>query len=625
MTKGPFRPHTVTTARAMATTLASRDYVEKGVCPNLSRDREHISILKPTMMHNEVEQESDDAGSISPPLQNFHKTPLSRRQQGQSVIVKGAVKIEGLFQRTSRDVDGGLNTETLAWCVQEQAKIDPKSITQTLFNTRVMSWYHDLIGHYEPVAWVDWRKVIDQAQHQYRDNSHATKTRLATSPDRDGRCHNISQVASDRFVPPRSHVDIRLDEIFNREPPNLLVMSSYPQSHFDYGNILELRAMSQADGGELLGQHRLLRQMGRTGHPILQAGSSLGDPAYREKFKRHYIFLAYSSRSITDVLSSTDALLQSFLGFTGASPEVASTYEMTKLTLMFRLLGDLDFHPRNIFPSLYLSAGKLYLRRPARSDAPSNNGAQPTMDSGSPPETHVNSSDPDRLLSDLEACHIIKVILAALVASVPGFYEPGISLEAWGYLSNVRAAGRVIPDGPGYSLRGQKIVNEILSVTWALEDAMALSLARRLCRAIATRFCLPEPTSTHMNKGKGKETEEISPDDRKIQAISRIMRYVTVDSIPAHITASSTSRPSLRNGILDDSDNWDTFSTEPYSKCWHVILEWLRTVILKNWNSKPWIPRCSEISGALELLSWMCKPPYLIDSTRFVMNWLTCP
>jgi len=231
------------------------------------------------------------------------------------------------------------------------------------------------------------------------------------------------------------------------------------------------------------------------------------------------------------------------------------------------------------------------------------------MGLGSNRLTSANSPKPERPLSDLEACHIIKIIFAALVASVPAC-EP----EEWRELLRVRGAGRVAPNDFDDSPEGQRMVSELMKVMDALEDEMALSLARRLCRAIATRFCLPEPASGQADDGE--ENEVISPYERKTQAIARIMRYLTLNRLPIRGTIIG-SQLSIWNGVLMDVHDLSTTSGLFF---WLPVLEWLRTVILKEWDGNPWVPKCSAITGALEMLFWMCESRCLASSSGILTD-----
>lgn len=214
-------------------------------------------------------------------------------------------------------------------------------------------------------------------------------------------------------------------------------------------------------------------------------------------------------------------------------------------------------------------------------------------------QTAANTPSPECFLNDLEASHIIKIIFAALMASVPD-----CTPVAFRNLVKLRASGRVVPTRPDDNSgpEARKLVEEILRTTYALEDAMAIDLATRICRAVATRFCLSEALTSRT--GKPKENAATSRHDRKKQVISRIMCYATLDELPMRITASGLVLPTVRNAVPTTDKEYNIIRD---SQTWHVLLEWLRTVILKEWDGKPWIPRCSAMTGALELLRWICK------------------
>ena len=536
ITDGPFRAYTVLSARSIASVLASRDCPKTGICPYLLIDLKNDTVPSNGTISEEPERCNTEFTTVLRELPRVSSSCESRQAS---------------------------EVEQPNWHCPRQTKIDTKSLQQSLFNTQTMRLYYGPSNDPAFTACTGRGTVMNYSE--YRDKDHIN----SSEPEKNA---------------------LSGEEYVNS-------VSSSPLSHLDDKQIRELAKFGQVSDGEILDQQVDLKIMGRTDPPNIQAKGLLADNAYHETIERYYGLLTHCSRSIARVLSRPDTLLRSFLTITNVSPVVVTAYEMPKLVKSFQVLHELDFHPSNMFPSLWIAARGIYLCRRALSGLSLNFHSDATtsstllIDADQP----TNQNGP---LGDLEACHLIKIILAALIASVPS--DTAI---AWVKLVEIRGIGRinsVSPDTDDERL----IARELVRLNMAFDDPLALNLGRRLCRAIATRFCLPEPTDARYGKGKEKEAEEFSPKERKAHSISMIMSYVTLDKFPVRIVASDYPGLSIQNGKPEVSDTSGILRGPAY---WHCLLEWLRTIFLKYWDSNPWIPRCSEVAGALELMSWMCK------------------
>ena len=348
-------------------------------------------------------------------------------------------------------------------------------------------------------------------------------------------------------------------------------------SHFTMENIVALREARAACRSDLHEQHYLLKSLGRTDLPR-QASTcgSYGD------------FLAYSGQSMTYILSNVDALLQSFLHCddSNAACKVVRSYDFALIVDLFRRLRRIDMHPHKIFPSLWISAGRLY----PVSAAISKRRPLTDLDLGlfsfdSPP----TSQDPS--LNDLESCHLIKIILAALVASVPKCSPIG-----WLAVRKLHASGQVAPfiDADN-SPAERKMIGKLVRTLHAFENETALNLVIRLARSIDIRCHLARARAlaedTEKNRGQFPFT------------FSRVIDYVNADSLKICV-ANHENQPSVKGG------DWIDPQVEPitwHPREWPIIIEWLRAVILKEWDGRAEITKGSAVGGALGLMSHIRK------------------
>ena len=343
-------------------------------------------------------------------------------------------------------------------------------------------------------------------------------------------------------------------------------------SYFTSANIIALKGARAVHRSELYEQHWLLKFLGRTDLPQHSSGcGSYGD------------FLAYSGQSITYVLSNVDALLRSFLHSddSNAAAKVVWSYDFASMVDLFRKLRRIDMHPHKIFPSLWISAGRLYPVSTVTNKRCPLTASDLGLFSFNPPPASQGCS-----LNDLEACHVVKIILAALVASVPKCSSMG-----WLAVRKLHASGQIAPfiDADN-SPAEQKMIGKLVRTLHAFENEMALSLATRLARSIDTRY--------HLARARAL-AEDVENYRRQFPpTFSWVIDYVNADQLKICV-ADSEDQPSVKNG------EWIDPEIEPitwHPREWPIIIEWLRAVILKEWDSKAKVAKSSAVGGALALL-----------------------
>ena len=72
----------------------------------------------------------------------------------------------------------------------------------------------------------------------------------------------------------------------------------------------------------------------------------------------------------------------------------------------------------------------------------------------------------------------------------------------------------------------------------------------------------------------------------------------------------SVTPPSLKGGFCLPKDCPKRLMCKGQggnAKNLRLILEWMRTVIIKEWDGEPEVSKCGAVGGALEFLRYMCK------------------
>lgn len=348
-------------------------------------------------------------------------------------------------------------------------------------------------------------------------------------------------------------------------------------SHFTSANIIALKGARAVRRSNLYEQHWLLKFLGRTDLP--QHSSRCG--SYGD-------FLAYSGQSITYILSNVDALFQSFLHLdeSNAASKVVWSYDFPSIVDLFRKLRRIDMHPQKIFPSLWISAGRLYPVSTATNKRSSSTASDSFSSPLGPPPASQGPS-----LNDLEAYHVAKIIFAALVASVPKCSQMG-----WLAVRKLHASGQVAPfTNTDFSRVEQKMIGKLVRTLHAFENEMALSLVIRLARSVDIRY--------HLARAKAL-AEDVEKYRRQYPpTFARVIDYVSADELKICV-ADNEGQPSVKNAEWIDPD------IEPitwHPKEWPIIIEWLRAVILKEWDGKAKVAKGSAVGGALGLMMHIRK------------------
>ena len=335
---------------------------------------------------------------------------------------------------------------------------------------------------------------------------------------------------------------------------------------------------------------RLRQRMGRTEDPLLHATVTRHDQAtaYRS-------FLSYSTQSITYVLGNRDPLLQSFF-FVEPVHNASSLVRVCALddmVTLFRELNRIDRPPYHIFPSLWISAGNLYLPTVVRLNGSTNRDAPSRTQSTTEALPSGADQDSQAHSRTLEICHMAKIILAALIAAVPHCDQ-----TEWRGIRLLRSSGRVMPFAmSSSSLKEYDPTGNIPNTVDVFEDEMALSLLKRLLRALVGRYYA---LKSHDEYTMQQDQREIYQGYSGI--FESVLRYFADDQARISISPSAAA-PTLRNGRLISG-----FAvTEGLEISLLALIEWLRTVILSEWDGQPKVPKCGAIGGALELLSQICE------------------
>jgi hypothetical protein len=313
------------------------------------------------------------------------------------------------------------------------------------------------------------------------------------------------------------------------------------------------------------------------------------DPEWRYATSRQRQIFPFFAQSVFYALGSTKQLICSFRGDSGYPRDDDNTtnnanLDVQKLESTLRKL--LDMCPWDlVLNSLWNALEKLFvppkelstpLRSPRRS---SRNSISAGLGTAAIIASRSSGGPADEPLSDAEAAHIATVTLFALISSLPT-----VDGQTWRAILQLRAGGTVLPDAEMRKLSRSK-TSLVVDITDRLEHELALRLVNRLVRALTARVAFYE-----ISKARSISIHE-SKKQRKPSVLDLIL-----GNLHEHYKLSTDPA---------EQGDWRSVSRSPAASA--LVVEWLRTLFLKEWDGKPEMARSSVAGGAVQILSSMYK------------------
>ena len=293
-----------------------------------------------------------------------------------------------------------------------------------------------------------------------------------------------------------------------------------------------------------------------------------------------------------DSLWSSDHLLESFfkkIYLADGSTTLCSLDFAPIIRSFCHQHFDFDFHPRRLFSDLWQSAKCLDVTQPSRLLAQKSALANlPTT--------------PQRHLGPAEFAHITRIILAALCASAPAPNN-----GSWLAARRLRRFGHIAISASLYETSiSAKSIESTMNLMESLNDDMALSLLRRLTRAISGYCQVFGFLSTPVLEAG------IQEHSWSIDALNLIVRSIWEPNVILVRPKSASEPLTLKGGSLIESTAFHTTTYSPedlgFGGTLNLVVEWLYGILLGDWDGEAIIPRPSAVGGALRLLLGLCKP-----------------
>ncbi|KAJ5168843.1 uncharacterized protein N7482_004437 [Penicillium canariense] len=313
----------------------------------------------------------------------------------------------------------------------------------------------------------------------------------------------------------------------------------------------------------------------------IQSMGSFDNPDWRFATPRQRQVFPFVAQSVYFVFSSTRQILRSFgkdtLELGTATNNINKRLDIPKLRESLQRLfticpWDIALH------SLWSALDKLFVppdeftasSRPSRRSSRNS-----TIASVAPVVRRLSESPSEDPLSDADAAYIATITFFVLISSVPD-----LDVGTWRGILRMRAAGTVASSADMEKL-SPEYAQQAVEATDRLEHELGLRLINRLVRALTARLAYHE-----ISKARQVYSLDL-PKQRRLNVLDRI-----VDHLSEH-------QP-LKDSEIDSTS---TYSTGPIP----LIVEWLRTLFLREWDGNPEMARSSAAGGAIQILALMYK------------------
>ena len=574
--KGPFRRLTVLSARTLASFLACQDDPEQNLChhPLVSLDIVNPSHLMENLPKNNVvyanelldEQDEIDPSQSIPGLQQKPRKHKGKQVHRHEPILGS----ESTIQPNQIELDTS----------ESKKSKDPKSLSQNLYDTKSWRFLQSLTFEKGLFSWIPVRRsdsdfIVDlkRAQTNSTREPKLGPSMTTHTPVKEPIASDAVGILSWQSRP--SSLD------------RLLTLSCFTSD-----NVNALWNLTKATRKSSDSEMALIKSLGLTvpySRIPLPSGIS---PSSSDIF----MSCSFALQSIVYVLSTSKALLRSFKqhGLDQIDEEIKAIHH-ADIIFAFRQLGDIEIHPRRVFPSLWVGLGDAFaIDRHSRSSSYRTFSSLRTTDSFCTPLRSMDQSpqmDNTEMMSDQDAAHVIKIVLAALAASVPR-----VDNSTWNDVVRHRSSGHVTPYDP---LRGVYAIRDFQMVMDSYEDELAINLMVRLVRVFASRRCYSQLSETrddvHVEDSIGREQGS--------KLSEELASFINDHGKILPLTPDIIAFENRARGTENSESKYAFYRRQSFST---IILEWVRTVILKEWDGKPEVQRWNAVGGGLDLMACLC-------------------
>lgn len=601
-------------ARALAAFLASQKQPEKSLCPHVSEKHSNLSNDS-----SHLEHLGNDLGTRSEPLTDPRIQVGSRVSSELLEISKTEDRPNDVEIRIEEQHDHSVD---VAGARREK---DLKSFAQVLFDTFAMRrlYLDDSPCAMSPTLYPNITLTIEE------ENDTAKQADLIASATFAGKDQNITHMKP-RLEMSQSHTEhceANEKKLYRKQRRawKALHLGNLESRGFGFDNIVPVDDLRAVTNNTLayftsmnvlsvlsahyewdvdLDVYTMLQDFNRDSCHLK---SSRPSPKGLEQHER---YSAFFRRSAGYIFKTRSAMLRSFVEWKqdDCANITARSYPLPTITGIIgciRLCDDSEA----MMSSLWAGIGDVYMQCPA-----SVGSYDPT--------NHLQDGEQrfgaklSKALSDTEAAHIVTIAMAALIHTVAD-----VVANAMEPIQQLRSKGQerqLYVEGTPSRAPVHKY-DPALVIMDHFGDGLACSLAVRLAKAMVSRQWIAKRTSHGCTKLPARAVK----DCRHASFMTLVVRAIANKRGLQVGVSSSELPPSLQDGVLQDAmkslefrevDFHTNGPRPPHHLC--LIIDWMRVVILKEWDGSPEVPRYGAVGGAMEFLKHLCKDALL----NFIVN-----
>ncbi|OJJ50206.1 hypothetical protein ASPZODRAFT_139522 [Penicilliopsis zonata CBS 506.65] len=318
----------------------------------------------------------------------------------------------------------------------------------------------------------------------------------------------------------------------------------------------------------------------------MELSGSFDNSEWRYATLRQRQVFTFVAQTVFYVLSGTKQIVSSFRKERGDADDTKARTAPDLQNLETSLRNLFNICPQDIaLHSLWKALESLFVpptdfSRPARKPRGSSHDS-PIVTPLFTPIIQRRASEPleEEPVSDVNAAYVATITLFALVSTLPR-----VDSQTWNEVLQMRAAGNIASNSE-MRLLSLPRARSVVDVTDKLEHELGLQLVSRLVRAITARLAYHD-----ISKARQIYSYD-SPKQQKNSVLDMIM-----DNLSDHYHSTITTQG---DQVLAPSE------TQPVTA--NLIVEWLRTLFLKEWDGKPEMARSSVTGGVVQILASMYK------------------
>ncbi|KAL8868010.1 MAG: hypothetical protein Q9198_008325, partial [Flavoplaca austrocitrina] len=563
----PLRTFTPRSARSLALELATQDDPEKHLCPNLSTSSPHYGHqLRPSRKRDSASQ-------------NDVSQPKPAPDSKPTVNITGSSNSLGTNYGRTPNL-GNASREEIGRNTTSTTPKDTTSFSHALIATKVFDKFYassdrrsalQILGDrfypsddVRPESRAGLVPVSEEPSTKFAKNTEQepqSSTETSTHPDK----RSSASPQCDK-KPAANHLRPQTLSRFSKKTVKALLWSA----HVSPNAPLKERHMKNFFGWTLVDS------------TVTEAAFDAGSGSTS--------ILPFARQSIVYVLSDLKALSSSFIHEVHRRGDLLNIADsFNDMVQSFSWLQKLEGYPPIILPSLLQAADTFYASLLAMEDTERLLGEirpsamQPSIDDQPPERGH-------KLKIKIEAPHIVDIILAALVATIPPCTE-----QVWLLVRDCHQKGVKVQN----QVKDLTVIRSLQSVLDAFENDTALEILAKLVNVLSNGACVIRWTD--------KATSEDDVPDSIIGVKKRrlsdwLLHRLCTTRVRPIAYSKNTSGLHWRYDL--PSAETDEVSSLSYTS---IIVEWLMVLLMKRWDGKTYIEVSSLTGNALEFLQRFCR------------------